>query len=85
MYNSYGITFDGRGKWSFGNDCAKNILVFGVDDSSSSHTDNRKNKFLVLGEGDTFVINARLGTLKKKFNINFSKAKAKSLKFTLQW
>ena len=41
----------------FGHNYGKNIIVLGVDNSSSSHTDNRKNRFLVLGEGDTFDIN----------------------------
>ena len=31
VYNGYGIAFDGNGKWSFGNDLAKNVIVFGVD------------------------------------------------------
>ena len=38
VYSGYGITFDGEGFWSFGNDDARN--VFGVDTSSSSHIDN---------------------------------------------
>ena len=33
-----------------------NFIVFGVYNSSSSHTDNRKNDFLVLGEGPTDYI-----------------------------
>ena len=30
-----------------------NVIIFGVDNSSSSHSDNRKNIFLTLGEGPT--------------------------------
>ena len=37
---------------SFRNDYARNVIIFGVDNSSSSHTPNMKN-FLILGEGDT--------------------------------
>ena len=33
------------GEWSFGNDYATNNIIFGVDNSSSSHGDNLKNKF----------------------------------------
>ena len=62
MYNSYGITFDIAGSWSFYNDIARNITIFGVDNSSSSHADNRKNNFLVLGEGPTFESNGRFGS-----------------------
>ena len=56
MYSGYGIAFDGKCSWSFGNVFAKNVVVFGVDNSSSSHTDNCKNNCFVLGEGDTFGI-----------------------------
>ena len=30
---------------SFGNDYARNIIIFGVDNTSLSHTDNLKNNF----------------------------------------
>ena len=32
-------TFDGKGERSFGNDYARNIIIFGVCNSSSSHAD----------------------------------------------
>ena len=40
MYIGYGIAFDGKGFWSFSNDDARNVVIFGVDTSSSSHIDN---------------------------------------------
>ena len=43
-YNGQGIAFDGEGFWSFDDDSARNIVIFGVDNSSSSHTDNQKKK-----------------------------------------
>ena len=33
---------DGKGEWSFGNDYARNVVIFGVDNSSSCQTDNQK-------------------------------------------
>ena len=39
--------------------------MFDVDTSSSSHTDNQKNDFLVLGEGPTFGINRSFGSPEK--------------------
>ena len=57
MYSGYGITFDGAGLRSFGNDTAINVIIFGNDDSLFPYSDNRKNEFLVLGEGSTFRIN----------------------------
>ena len=51
MEYGYGPTFDRAGSWNFGNDYVGNFVAFGIDNSSSSHTDNHKNNFLVLGEG----------------------------------
>ena len=33
IYNGKGIAFEGKGSWSFGNDFARNAVIFGVDDS----------------------------------------------------
>ena len=52
-------------------------MIFGGDNSSSSHTDNRKNNFLVLGEGPTSGINNTIGAAEKKISFNFSKANTK--------
>ena len=48
--NGQGITFDGEGLWSFGNDFARNVVIFDVDNSSSTYTNNQINNFVVLGE-----------------------------------
>ena len=34
VYSGYGIAFDGKGEWSFGNDYARNDVICGVDNSS---------------------------------------------------
>ena len=47
------------------NGSARNVIMFDVDTSSSSHTDNQKNDFLVLGEGPTFGINRSFGSPEK--------------------
>ena len=52
-YNDLEIAFDGAGAWSFGTGFARNVVISGVNNTSSSHTDNKKNNFLVLGEGST--------------------------------
>ena len=77
MYHGNGITFDSAGIWSFPNDAAGNVIIFCVDNSSPSHADNRKNNFLVVAEGPTFVINGRFGSPGKEFSANFSKANRK--------
>ena len=52
-------------------------MIFGVHNSSSPHADNRKNNFLLLGEGPTYSIKERFGSSEKRFSINFSTANTK--------
>ena len=33
VYSGYEIAFNGKGEWSFCNDCARNGIIFGVDNS----------------------------------------------------
>ena len=61
---------------SFGNDFAGNVVIFGVDNTSSSHTSYHKNG-LVLGEGLTDDTTGRCGFAEQKFSTNFSKASTK--------
>ena len=68
MYSGFGIAFDNAGSWIFDNESAGNVIVFRVDNSSSSHSDNRRNNFSLLGEGTTFGINRSFGALEKKFS-----------------
>ena len=77
VYSRHRKTFDSAGSWSFDNDIARNVIIFGVDNSSLSHADNRKNDFLILGECPTFQINGKFGSPEKIFSINFSKASTK--------
>ena len=42
-YSGYGIGFDRKGEFSFGNGFGRNCIIFVADLSSSSHADN-KNK-----------------------------------------
>ena len=60
-------------KQDFGNGFAGNVVIFGIGNNSSSHRDNCKNNFLVLGEKPTNDINGSVKAAEKKFNINFSK------------
>ena len=60
-YSGQEIAFDGKVEWSFGNDPARNVITFGVDNSSLSHTNNLKNDFLMSGDGPTFGVNGRFG------------------------
>ena len=41
-YSRYGIGLDKDGTFSVGNGFGKNVIIFGVDMSSSVHVDNKK-------------------------------------------
>ena len=69
VYSAYETVFDGKDSWSFGNGFARNVVIFSVDNSLSSHTNNQKNDFLVLGGNHDAP--------EKNFSINFSKAETK--------
>ena len=43
VYTGFPIRFDRGGSWSFDNGTARNVIIFGVDNSSSSHVDNSIN------------------------------------------
>ena len=45
---------------NFGNHFARNVVTFGVDNSSSSHPDNCKNNCIVLGQGSSDGINGSI-------------------------
>ena len=65
-YNGQEIAFHAKGYRNFDNEYARNVVIFGVDNSSLSHTDNWKYNFLVLGKGPTFGINSSHGAAEKK-------------------
>ena len=53
-YSGYGIGSDRRSSFSFtGGGFSQNVLIFGVDMSTSLHIGNKKKDILVLGRGPT--------------------------------
>ena len=76
-YSDYGIKFDGEGSGNFGNDFARNIVIFGADNSSSTYVDSRKNNFSMLSKGSSYGINGSFDAQVKTFSINSSKARTK--------
>ena len=44
-YSGYGVVFDRKAFFSIGNEIGKNVIIFGVDMSSSTKIDNRKKTF----------------------------------------
>ena len=52
-----GIAFDAKGTYSMGAQVlARNVIIFGVDNSSSKHPVNRPHNFMVLGNGNTQLV-----------------------------
>ena len=76
MYSGYGITFDSAGFWSFDNGTAGNVVIIVVDNSSSSHTGNRKNNFLILGVKVQLLL-LKEALIHQRKNINFSELNTK--------
>ena len=73
-YSDYGIGFDRRSSFSFpGGGYGQNVLIFGVDMSSSAHVDNNNNKkdILVLGKGPTQGLESTLNA-EKMYSIHFA-------------
>ena len=48
-YSEYGIGFDRKGEFSFGNGFGRNCIILEADMSGSSHTNNKKN-ILIFGK-----------------------------------
>ena len=74
-YKGYGICFDEGGSFSKGNiSNGKNVLIFGVDESSLVHENNKANNIYVMG--DLFVegINDTTLYVEKIYSQNFTQA-----------
>ena len=73
--SGYGIGFDRRSNFSFpGGHFSQNVLIFGVDMSSSAHIDNKKKDILVLGKGPTQGLEHTF-TAEKMYSISFTLTK----------
>ena len=71
-YSGYGIGFDRHGSFSFpGTGLGRNVIIFGVDMSSSTKIDNKKKDILILGESPTQGLEHTLGA-EKIYLINFT-------------
>ena len=52
-YSGYAIGFNRKGSYSIGNEVGRNVIIFGVDVSSSPHIDNKGKDILILGKCPT--------------------------------
>ena len=71
-YSGYGVGFDRKGTFSFGNGFGRNCITFGVDMRSSAHVDNKKKYILILGKGPTQGLDGTTLAAEKKYSINFT-------------
>ena len=68
VYSGYETTFGGLFSWIFDHGFARNVMIYGADNNSLSHADNRKKKkqHLVLGEETSYDINGSFGVVENK-------------------
>ena len=77
QYSSYGIGFDRNSSFSFSSSgSGQNVIIFGVDMSSSAIIDKKKKDILILGNGPTQGQEHTL-TAEKIYSINFTVTKNK--------
>ena len=76
--NGRGIAFDSGGTWTHNDGTtARNVLIFGTDNSKSRFDDNKKATFTTLGEGPIRDINNKNVNSEAMFKLNFTKSDKK--------
>ena len=75
-YSRFGIGFDRKWFFSIGDEVCRNVIIIGVDMSSSSNIDSKKKDVLILGKGSTQELEHTL-TAKKLYSVNFTKQNTK--------
>ena len=77
-YKGYGICFDGGGMLSIGNiNKGRNVLIFGVHESSLVHTNNKANNIFIMGDGFVQGINDMTLYAEKICSQNFTQPNKK--------
>ena len=77
-YSRYRIGFDRHGSFSFlGIGLGLNVIIFGLDMSSSTKIDNRKKDILIFGKGLTQGLEHLL-SVEKMYSINFTVTRKKN-------
>ena len=84
-YEGYGICFDGESSFGFGKRIdAKNVIIFGVNTSKSSHSTNKTQNIYVLGKDFVQGINNTTIYAKKIYKTNFTE-QSKKFVFSLHY
>ena len=82
------VGFDTRGSFSLPDTSGsgKNVIVFGVDMSSTARVVDEKKDILVLGKSPTQGLDDTSFTAEKEYLISFTEQHKKNMfKFTLLW
>ena len=75
FYSRYGIGFDSRSLFSIPDfDWGKNVVIFGVDMSSSVHAYDKHKGILILDKEQTKGLNDISLTAEAEYSINFSRS-----------
>ena len=77
-YKGYGICFDEGGTFGIGNiNNGRNILIFGVHESSFVHANNKANNIFIMGDGFVQGINDMTLYAEKIYSQNFTQPNKK--------
>ena len=78
VYTGYGIVFDSRSEFSLPDGSMdKNVVIFGVDMSSSLHIDNKKKDILILSNDPAQGSDNKTLTAEAQYSFNFSRSNRK--------
>ena len=78
-YSGYGIGFDRHGFFSHpSGGTGRNVIIFGVDMSSSTKIDNREKYIFILGKGPQQGLEHTLSA-EKMYSINFTENNKKTI------
>ena len=76
-YSGYGIGFDRKGEFSFGNGFGQNVIIFGADMRSSINSTNKAKNILVLSKDFVQGLDNTAIYAEKLYSINFTKTDTK--------
>ena len=77
-YKEYGICFDEGGTFGIGNiNNGRNVLIFGVHESSLVHANNKANNIFIMGDGFVQGINDMTLYAEKIYSQNFTQPNKK--------
>ena len=77
-YKGYGICFDEGGTFGIGNITnGRNVLIFGVHESSLVHANNKANNIFIMGDGFVQGINGMTLYAEKIYSQNFTQPNKK--------